>query len=77
MEEAAKIMPDVVMTDGAYEAAAEADAVAIVTEWDAFRALDLKKLKAAMKGDALLDLRNIYSAAEAEKESFRYFSIGR
>lgn len=77
MEEAVKILPDVVMTGGAYEAAAEADAVAIVTEWDAFRALDLVKLKAAMKGDALLDLRNIYSAAEAEKAGFRYSSIGR
>lgn len=77
MEEAAKILPDVVMTGGAYEAAAQADAVAIVTEWDAFRALDLAKLKSAMRGDALLDLRNIYSAAEAEKAGFRYFSIGR
>ncbi|MFZ1476186.1 MAG: UDP binding domain-containing protein, partial [Sphingorhabdus sp.] len=77
MEEAAKILPDVVMTASAYEASKDAEAVAIVTEWDAYRALDLTKLKATMRGDALLDLRNIYSAAEAEKAGFRYFSIGR
>ncbi len=77
MEEAAKILPDVVMTDSAYSAAAGADAVALVTEWDAYRALDLKKLRAAMKGDALVDLRNIYRAADAEAAGFAYSSVGR
>jgi UDPglucose 6-dehydrogenase len=77
MEEAAKMMPEVTMTDNAYAAVAGADAVAIVTEWDAYRALDLKKLKAAMKGNALIDLRNIYRAEEVEKAGFEYTSVGR
>jgi UDPglucose 6-dehydrogenase len=77
MAEASHIMPDVAMTDSAYKAANGADAVAIITEWDAFRALDLKKLRAVMAGDALIDLRNIYHPAEAEKAGFVYTSIGR
>ena len=77
MDEAQKLLPDVVMTDSAYAAADGADAVALVTEWDAYRALDLKKLRAAMKGDALVDLRNIYRPADAEAAGFAYSSVGR
>lgn len=77
MDEAAKIMPEVTMTESAYSAASNADAVAIVTEWDAYRALDLAKLRAAMKGNAIVDLRNIYRAAEVEAAGFRYTSVGR
>ena len=77
MAEAAKSLPDVVMTDSAYAAAKGADAVALVTEWDAYRALDLRKLRAAMKGNALIDLRNIYREAEAENAGFAYHSVGR
>ena len=77
MEEAAKILPDVHMADSAYAAAAGADAVAIVTEWDAYRALDLNRLRAAMTGNALIDLRNVYRASEAEAAGFTYASVGR
>ena len=77
MEEAAKIMPEVSMTESAYAAAQGADAIAIVTEWDAYRALDLAKLKAAMTGDVLVDLRNIYRPEEGAKAGFDYFSVGR
>ncbi len=77
MEEAAKILPDVVMADSAYSAAQDAHAVALVTEWDAYRALDLKKLHAAMAGDVLVDLRNIYRPEEAEAAGFNYVSVGR
>jgi UDPglucose 6-dehydrogenase len=77
MEEASKILPDVVMTNSAYEAAADADAVALVTEWDAYRALDFGKLRTAMRGNALIDLRNIYRPAEAEAAGFAYSSVGR
>jgi UDPglucose 6-dehydrogenase len=77
MEEAAKIMPDIEMVEGAYQAAENADAVAIVTEWDAFRALDLKRLKRVMSGNALIDMRNIYHPADAEAAGFAYVSIGR
>lgn len=77
MEEAAKLMPDVVMTGSAYDAATDADAVAIVTEWDAYRALDLAKLKSVMAGDVLVDLRNIYQPQECAKAGFDYYSVGR
>lgn len=77
MEEASKILPDVVMTDNAYAAAEGAHAVALVTEWDAYRALDLKKLREAMGGNALIDLRNIYRRTEAEAAGFAYSSVGR
>ncbi|MEE9434851.1 MAG: UDP-glucose/GDP-mannose dehydrogenase family protein [Sphingorhabdus sp.] len=77
MDEAAKIMPDITMATGAYEAAEQADAIAIVTEWDAFRALDLKRLKKVMTGKALIDLRNIYDPKDASDAGFDYVSIGR
>jgi UDPglucose 6-dehydrogenase len=77
MEEAAKIMPDIVMADGAYTAAADADIVAIVTEWDAYRALDLKKLREVMKGNILVDLRNIYQPSEAIAAGLDFVSVGR
>jgi UDPglucose 6-dehydrogenase len=77
MEEAAKIMPDVVMCQSPYAAAQDADAVALVTEWDAYRALDMGKLHSAMKGNVLVDLRNIYRPAEAEAAGFSYISVGR
>jgi UDPglucose 6-dehydrogenase len=71
------IMPGVTYCSDAYEAAQGADAVVIVTEWDAFRALDLKRLAGTMTGNALVDLRNIYSPAEIDKTGLRYTSIGR
>lgn len=77
MAEASKILPEVVMTTGAYAAATDADAVALVTEWDAYRALDFAKLLSVMKGNALIDLRNIYRPAEAEAAGFAYSSVGR
>lgn len=77
MEEAAPILPDITMCNSAYVAAADADAVAIVTEWDAYRALDFAKLLSAMKGNALVDLRNIYNKEEAEAAGFVYDSVGR
>jgi UDPglucose 6-dehydrogenase len=77
MAEAAKMMPNVMMTNGAYEAAQDADAIAIVTEWDAYRGLDLNRLKTAMHGNVLADLRNIYNPVEAKNAGFEYISIGR
>ena len=49
----------------------------IVTEWDAFRALDLRKLSQVMKGNVLVDLRNIYNPAEVAQTNLAYTSIGR
>jgi UDPglucose 6-dehydrogenase len=77
MAEASKILPNVVMESTAYAAAQDADAVALVTEWDAYRALDMARLRQAMKGNVLVDLRNIYRPEETEGAGFTYISVGR
>ena len=48
-----------------------------VTEWDEFRALDLQSLARAMRGKVLVDLRNVYDRAEAERAGLTYFGVGR
>ena len=77
MEEAASLLPRVAMVKNPYEAAQGADALVIVTEWDAYRALDLKRLKQEMKAPVIVDLRNIYKADEMIANGFRYISVGR
>ncbi len=77
MEEAAKMMSDVTWCKDAYDAMADADAIALVTEWNEFRALDLKRAKAALKAPVMVDLRNIYKPDEMAQVGFRYYSIGR
>ena len=54
-----------------------ADALVIVTEWDAFRALDLGRIKAAMQVPVLVDLRNIYPPEEVRRHGFTHIAIGR
>ena len=77
MEQARPIMPDVELCRGAYEAAAGADAVVLVTEWDALRALDLDRLAGSMRQKILIDLRNIYPPEEVEAAGFAWHGIGR
>ena len=77
MEMASTMMPEVTMTGSAYEAADGADAVVIVTEWDAFRALDLVRLKAITKAPVLVDLRNVYDPQTVRGAGFTYVSVGR
>ncbi len=77
MEMASTMMPDVTMTGSAYEAADGADAVVIVTEWDAFRALDLARLKTITKAPVLVDLRNVYDPQTVRAAGFTYVSVGR
>ncbi|HUF56065.1 MAG TPA: UDP-glucose/GDP-mannose dehydrogenase family protein [Thermohalobaculum sp.] len=60
-----------------YEAARDADVLLILTEWNEFRALDLGRLRAQMRGDVMVDLRNIYAPEDAREAGFRYSSIGR
>ncbi|MGF1502293.1 MAG: UDP-glucose dehydrogenase family protein [Paracoccaceae bacterium] len=71
------LLPRVSWHEDAYDAAREADALVIVTEWNEFRALDLTRLKQAMRGDVMVDLRNIYRPSEARAAGFRYTSVGR
>jgi UDPglucose 6-dehydrogenase len=77
MEPARRTMPDLAYCTDAYEAARGADAVVIVTEWDAFRALDLPKLKSIMAAPVLVDLRNVYRRDEVEQAGFAYTAVGR
>jgi UDPglucose 6-dehydrogenase len=76
MDDAAAMMPAVRMATSAYDAATGADAVAIVTEWDAFRALDLTRLHGVMAAPVIVDLRNVYRRDEVERAGFRYSAIG-
>jgi UDPglucose 6-dehydrogenase len=75
--QAALVLDGVNYAMNAYECAAGADALVIVTEWDAFRALDLERVKSAMKGNVLVDLRNVYRPQTMREHGFSYFSIGR
>lgn len=77
MEAAQALMPGITCLADPYAVADGADAVVIVTEWDAFRALDLKRLGDAMRNRCLVDLRNIYKPAEAKRAGFDYHSVGR
>ncbi|MBX9797449.1 UDP-glucose/GDP-mannose dehydrogenase family protein [Sphingomonas sp.] len=77
MAAAKALMPEIEFAGDAYEAAEGADAVAIVTEWDIFRALDLKRLAKGMATPVMVDLRNIYPPADAARAGFTYSSVGR
>jgi UDPglucose 6-dehydrogenase len=63
--------------DDAWEAARGAHALAIVTEWNEFRNLNLAKLKRLMKKPVLCDLRNLYDPMEVESAGFRHVGVGR
>ncbi|WP_070155951.1 UDP-glucose dehydrogenase family protein [Sphingobium phenoxybenzoativorans] len=76
MEAAASLMPRVKMMSDPYDAAEGADVLVLVTEWDIFRALDLKKIAGLMTAPVLVDLRNIYPAAEAAAAGFKLFRVG-
>jgi UDPglucose 6-dehydrogenase len=77
MENAREVLPPITYCEGPYDAAAGADAVVVVTEWNEFRGMDLKRIKAAAKGAVLVDLRNIYRREEVARHGFTYTSIGR
>jgi len=77
MAEARKLIDGVEWCRDAYDAAAAADALVIITEWNEFRALDLARLKAGMRRPLIVDLRNIYKPAEMAETGFVYHSIGR
>ena len=76
-EQAEPLLPGIEYAASADAVAIDADAIVVVTEWDEFRGLSLRAVAAAMRGDALVDLRNIYDRVEAERAGLRYFGIGR
>ncbi|RXR30427.1 UDP-glucose dehydrogenase family protein [Sphingobium fluviale] len=77
MEQAKLVLDNVSYCTNSYEAMEGADALVIVTEWDAFRALDLDRVKSLLKQPVLVDLRNVYPREMVEKAGFRYTAIGR
>ena len=77
MEAAAELMPQVTMAAGTYQALDQADCAVIITEWDAFRAIDLRRALTAMRGNVVVDLRNIYKPEQMKAAGISYFSVGR
>tara|TARA_B100001179_G_scaffold223956_1_gene202131 strand:- start:1090 stop:2400 length:1311 start_codon:yes stop_codon:yes gene_type:complete len=77
MELARPLMPEVEMVSDPYTAIESSDAIAIVTEWDAFRALDFDRVKQIANAPVLIDLRNIYRPEDMRGLGFEYVSIGR
>jgi UDPglucose 6-dehydrogenase len=76
-EQAKLVLNGVTYCDTPYAAFEGADVAAIVTEWEAFRALDLARIKGLMKTPAIADLRNIYRPAEMARHGFAYLAVGR
>ena len=77
MEQAAKLLDGVTYCKDAYEALEGAAAAVIVTEWDAFRALDFDRMGRLLTKKLLVDLRNVYDREEVERHGFRYVAVGR
>src|SRR5271166_1278930 len=77
MEEAKKLLPDIVYCADAYETMEGADALVLLTEWNAFRALDLSRVENLLTAPVVIDLRNIYNPQEMLAAGLSYISIGR
>ena len=76
-EVAKRILPDVTLAENAYEAAQDADALMVITEWNEFRNLDMARVLENMAGDVLIDGRNIYDPVAMAALGFRYTGVGR
>jgi len=78
MENAKRMLPaSVVYSDSPYAAASDADAVALVTEWNEFKLLNLERLRAVMRRPVLFDGRNLWEPERMRRLGFEYHSIGR
>ena len=78
MREARALLPaDVHFCDDTYEVCDGADAVILLTEWNAYRGLDLARVKRAMRSDVFVDLRNVYDRTTVESHGFQYYGVGR
>ena len=77
MEQARKVLENVAFCDNAYDCARGCHALVIVTEWEQFRALDLKEMASIMVCPVIVDLRNIYSPDEVKRAGFLYCGVGR
>jgi UDPglucose 6-dehydrogenase len=78
MLNAGKMLPPAVQyTSSAYEAATGADAVALVTEWNEFKFLNLERLRGVMRRPLIFDGRNLWEPERMRRLGFEYHSIGR
>jgi UDPglucose 6-dehydrogenase len=77
MKQARAVLDNVEYADSAYACIDGADALVIVTEWDAFRALDLQRVRSLLKRPVVVDLRNIYRPDDMQARGFIYVSVGR
>jgi UDPglucose 6-dehydrogenase len=75
--QAEQLLAGIDFAEDAYAAADGAHVLVIVTEWDEFRALDLKRVAGLLKGKILVDLRNVYDRSEAEGAGLTYYGVGR
>ena len=70
-------LPGVTWCADAYEAAQGAEILVILTEWNAYRAMDMDRLGEAMSGRLIIDMRNVYRLDDMRGKGFRYVSVGR
>ncbi len=77
MDEAKHCLPDIEYAADEYEAIKGADVLVFLTEWNQFRALDMKKVKQLLKSPKIADLRNIYEPSDMRELGFEYVGVGR
>jgi UDPglucose 6-dehydrogenase len=78
MEQARPMLsPAVTYCSDAFDAAAGADALLLITEWNEFRALSPARLREAMRGRVLVDLRNVWDPVAMRQAGFDYHGVGR
>jgi len=77
IEEAKKIMKNVIFVEDPYSAIDGADALVLMTEWNPYRSLDFDRVKESMNTPIIIDLRNIYEPKKMEELGFKYTSVGR
>jgi UDPglucose 6-dehydrogenase len=77
MTPAKSLLPEIDYAADPYDCVYDADAVVIVTEWDAFRALDFSRIRQQLRTPILVDLRNIYNPEQVARHGFTYISVGR
>jgi UDPglucose 6-dehydrogenase len=77
MEHGRNSFENVIWCNDIYSAATGADIVVVLTEWNEFRGVDFSKLKMAVKGQVIVDFRNLYVPEEVVKAGFSYHSLGR
>ena len=77
MEHAAKILKEVNYVKDIYEAAQDADALVIITEWNEFRYPDWEKVQASLRSPTVIDMRNIYEPEKMKTRGFNYHCVGR